>query len=379
LSAISPLPLDTDAVMIVLMLTPSRAVDLFLGDLNRRSRSKTGRTAASYRRLLDKFTDQLERHGDIDVTEITPDDCRRFLDGYARRAVGYQATIHATLNSYLEWLYQQQRIKRNPLDHVRRPRRISPLDLDVLEVPTEGVAGLLAAATTEAELLAVSVLAYLGPRRSAVASLRLSDYDRERGLLRFREKGTKTPRKPVPDELRAVLDAAIDRGALVNEWQPPDPYLIPPEGPLLRTDDRDDRVIWRLVKAVAARAGVPAHVHALRAAFACFYLENGGDLIGLQELLGHDSIETTRLYARKLDRRRAMEPVRSLSWAAVSVGNTSGAESSLFAGVGFTVPAGMGAGGFEPPSLESALLERARSERDADDASVEPREPAESS
>jgi len=31
-------------------------------------------------------------------------------------------------------------------------------------------------------------------------------------------------------------------------------------------------VIWRLIRRVATRAGVTAHVHALRAAFAVFYL-----------------------------------------------------------------------------------------------------------
>jgi hypothetical protein len=35
----------------------------------------------------------------------------------------------------------------------------------------------------------------------------------------------------------------------------------------------------------------------------------------LQKLMGHESIEVTRLYLRKLDKQRAMEPVRGLSWA----------------------------------------------------------------
>jgi site-specific recombinase XerD len=332
-------------VVVVLMLTPSRAVDLFLGDLTRRSRSQSGSTAQEYRRLLDKFTDSLRQ--DIDVTDIRPDDCRRFLDRYAARSANYQATIYSTLNSFLEWLYQQQRIKRNPLDHVARPRRIAAEDLNVTTIATVDVPKLLSACRTESERLTLGVLAYMGPRRNAVARLRLRDYDRESGHIRFSEKGTKSIRKPVPFELRQIIEAAIARGAVTD----PDGYLIPPEGPLSRKGERDDRVIWRIVKKVAERAGVEAHVHALRAAFATFYLEqNPSDIVGLQELLGHRSIETTKVYLRKLDKQRSMEPVRTLSWAGVAAGNEDPAGFLQIGGTQLESSLGVGAGGFEPPS-----------------------------
>jgi integrase len=343
--ALPRIPTEAADVVFVLMLTPSHAVDLFLGDLTRRSRSQTGATASEYRRLLDKFTDSLRP--DVDVTEITPDDCRRFLNRYSARSAGYQHTIYSTLNSFLEWLYLQQRVKRNPLDHVARPRRIAAEDLNVVTVATADVPRLLAACRTDSERLALGILAYMGPRRNAVATLRLRDYDPEQGYIRFREKGTKTIRKPAPFELRQLLDQAIARGVL----REPDDYLIPPEGPLSRRGERDDRVIWRLVKRVGARAGVETHVHALRAAFATFYLEqNPSDIVGLQELLGHRSIETTKVYLRKLDKQRSMEPVRTLSWAGVAAGNNRAAGLSQRAGNTLGSSAAVGAGGFEPPS-----------------------------
>ena len=56
-----------------------------------------------------------------------------------------------------------------------------------------------------------------------------------------------------------------------------------------------DRIMWRLVKGVAVKAGVTTHVHALRAAFAVQYLEsNLGDTDALRELMGHARGETTR-------------------------------------------------------------------------------------
>jgi integrase len=137
--------------------------------------------------------------------------------------------------------------------------------------------------------------------------------------MRFKEKGGKVIWKPVPDELRATLDAAIEAGAIVKPTDflvPPAPYAFYSEAVLAGKAERDDRCIWEIVRSIGAKAGVRTHVHALRAAFAVFYLErNPADLKGLQEILGHSSIATTAIYLRKLEKATAMEPVRGLSWS----------------------------------------------------------------
>ena len=71
-------------VIIRPMLTVDRAIDLFLGDLTRRG--ATERTRRTYARLLDKFGDRLP--DDYDVSKITTDDCRRWLDTFSGRARG---------------------------------------------------------------------------------------------------------------------------------------------------------------------------------------------------------------------------------------------------------------------------------------------------
>lgn len=298
---------DAPEVIVRVMITFDRAVDLFVGDLARRGYSE--RTRATYSRILDKFGDRLPT--DSDVSRVTSDDCRRFLDLYNRNAPGTRAHIYAVLSSFFTWLIVTEKTKRNPLVTVPRPRRQRPDDLDVVSLSTEDVRKLLAAGQTWTERLAIAIPAYIGPRRRAVAQLRLRDYDRDRGRMRFQEKGGKTIWKPVPDELGHLLAAAIADGAI----REPDDYLVPPEGYLSKSGTRDDRVIWRVVRRVAARAGVDAHVHALRAAFAVFYLEqHPGDTHGLKELLGHRSYDTTQVYLRKLDKTTAMERVRDLSW-----------------------------------------------------------------
>ncbi len=61
------------------------------------------------------------------------------------------------------------------------------------------------------------------------------------------------------------------------------------------------RVIDCLVRAASARGLLPvdASAHTLRHTFAMFYLkDNPGDLIGLATLLGHSSLDTTRIYGQ---------------------------------------------------------------------------------
>ena len=127
------------------------------------------------------------------------------------------------------------------------------------------------------------------------------------------EKGGKVIVKPLPDELVAILRAAEQQSV----WGSPRDYLIPNRRPA-RNSERSTKVIYDTVKRVAAHAGLDAHPHAIRAAFAVqFDEQRPGEIWSLKELLGHTRIETTLVYLRRKDRAKAMEAVRGLSWGSV--------------------------------------------------------------
>lgn len=74
------------------------------------------------------------------------------------------------------------------------------------------------------------------------------------------------------------------------------------QGPIFRRADGrplSRQQIWQMMKTLAARAGVaPGKVfpHNLRRLFAVTYYGATGDIVRLADVLGHSSVETTRLY-----------------------------------------------------------------------------------
>lgn len=69
--------------------------------------------------------------------------------------------------------------------------------------------------------------------------------------------------------------------------------------------------IWRRLKKLAGQARVNkknVHAHSFRHLFAKLYLETyPGDIAGLADILGHNSLETTRLYTRDSNKEKELK------------------------------------------------------------------------
>jgi len=289
----------------------ARAVDLWMGDLARAGRSPATRFA--YERYLFKFVTHVDKHGDAEVSKVTVNDCRSFLDKWIDRSPSTIGSIHSALNGLFQWLYLEGEVEANPMLRIKRPRRQRPEDVAVVTVSRAEVDRMLAGTEGWQEFLCLSVLAYTGVRRDSASRLRWRDVDLVEGLIAFREKGNKHSVKPMPWELLEILRAAVESTEVPCG---PADYVIPNRrAATVRRAERSDKVIWETVVQVAERVGVKATTHALRRAFAVAFLESHpGALEALRILMNHSRVDTTQVYLRALDRSQAMEAVRDLSW-----------------------------------------------------------------
>jgi site-specific recombinase XerD len=151
-----------------------------------------------------------------------------------------------------------------------------------------------------------------GLRRMEVAALRVPDIDATSGLLRVAcGKGGKAREVMLDPELLATLRQHWRHHRL------PGPWLFPARA---GTGWADHPVgLGQASQAfhealLAAKIGRRITLHGLRHAFATHLLEDGVDLYTLQQLLGHDRIETTTRYTLvRTDRiRKTPSPLAKL-------------------------------------------------------------------
>ncbi len=168
---------------------------------------------------------------------------------------------------------------------VREPRR-----LPVVLSPDE-VARLLDAAPGLKYRAALSVAYGAGLRASEVVSLKLSDIDSERMVIRVEQgKGRKDRyamlSEPLLHLLRAYWKASRPQG-----------WLFPGQNPV---NPLTTRQLRRAFDGAKEAAGIEKRVslHTLRHCFATHLLEQKVDIRVIQVLLGHSKLDTTARYSQ---------------------------------------------------------------------------------
>src|ERR1700756_5573241 len=173
----------------------------------------------------------------------------------------------------------------------REPRR-----LPVVLSPDE-IGRLLASTTNIKHKAALSLTYATGLRASEVISLKLTDIDRERMVIRVEQGKGKKDRYVMlsPNLLELLRDWW--RAARKKGWMyPGQPWLFPS----YRGQHTSARQLHRIVRLAAGRAGISKRVgvHTLRHCFATHLLEQKTDIRVIQVLLGHKQLDTTALYTR---------------------------------------------------------------------------------
>ncbi len=150
----------------------------------------------------------------------------------------------------------------------------------------------------------LSVMLYSFARVSAVLGMRRQDYfgQGSRGWLRLHEKGGKRHDVPAHHRAAAALDAYVEAAGF-QEPKAAFFQTMDPAGRRLTGRALERRLVLAMIKRRAAAAWLPPSTccHTFRATGITAYLSNGGTLEHAQQIAGHASPKTTKLYDRTAD------------------------------------------------------------------------------
>jgi integrase/recombinase XerD len=265
-------------------------------------KSLSAKTADAYLHdvgLLDNFLgDKLLEDADINDLQAFV----KHLQADLQAEPTSQARIVSGLRAFYRFLVIEGTIDSNPaqlLDSPKLGRRL-PTVLTVPEVEAIINAVDLSEPEGHRNRAIIEVMYGCGLRVSEVVTLRLSELHFDESYIRVVGKGDKERIVPIGLKAQQALTQYIEgwrRQLKIKKGCADWVFLNRRGGQLSRVS------MFNIVKALAREAGITKTIspHTFRHSFATHLVEGGADLRAVQEMLGHESITTTEIYAH-LDR-----------------------------------------------------------------------------
>ena len=281
-------------------MTITQAFGLFLDDQYLKGNSL--HTITDYTNKLRPF---LEQFGERELAELRSEN----LNEYARHlrethsnTITIQSYVRA-LRAFLNWLYLGDYVEADFCRKFRLPKARKPF-LNVLsDREIERVFAVYGDSSNVIHLrnrVILSLMLDAGLRLNEVVTAQVTDLHLPEGYLIVTGKGSKQRAVSFGvttlEHLKAYLDAAAPSRALLQTS----------EGEPLTRD-----TLKNMFRKLKRKSGVERlHPHLLRHTFATRYLENGGSIYTLKELLGHTTLKQTQAYLHVAQNRRHLDFAR---------------------------------------------------------------------
>lgn len=233
----------------------------------------------------------LNREG-LDYLDINYQDLRGLLEQYQTNK--YKSTSIrrkiSSLKGFYKYLVRNGKININPFIYVTLPKKEKKLpkflninEMDELFIPVDFNDFL-----SIRNRLIIELLYATGIRVSELVSIKLNDISDD--SIRITGKGDKERIVFFNDVCKKYLDKYLIKR---NEISKSDYLIINHNGKNITT-----RMIRIIINDLIKKTSIMKHVspHVIRHTFATHLLNNGCDLLTVQELLGHSSISTTGIY-----------------------------------------------------------------------------------
>lgn len=202
----------------------------------------------------------------------------------------------SSIRSFANYCIKHQLISKNPLSSIRGPRIEKILPTPITYEQIEALMSIpdLSKYTGLRDRCLLELFYSSGLRISEVVAININDIDYRSNLIHVRGKGKKERMVPVTPHAMQWLHKYLNHIERPNIQQHPIPLFLNRFGKRIstRSIDRNFQHYLRL-------SGLSGSItpHTIRHTIATHWLENGMDLKTIQAILGHNSLETTTIYA----------------------------------------------------------------------------------
>lgn len=247
-------------------------------------------TIIAYKKDLNVIISTLKK----DLNQLNKDDINNFLKNMdvSSRTKAHYLTV---LNSYYNYLIFTGLLSMNPCDMIKSPKieKKLPVYLTIEEIDKLFNIRLNKPIDYRNKAM-LELLFATGTRISELTSLTLSQINFEESIIKVMGKGKKERIIPIANNALNYLKVYI-----YNYRE----YLIKNTSEYVFLNKNGEKIsrqgFFKILKKMAQDSGINKNIspHVLRHSFATYLLNNGVDLRVIQELLGHENLETTEIYS----------------------------------------------------------------------------------
>jgi integrase/recombinase XerC len=257
-------------------------------------------TISSYQNDIEKFFDFLLTE-DLNMEEVDVLVIRNFLTVELSNNVSKRSCKRrlSALRLFYDFMYKNKYVKDNPFIFINAPKTDKKFPKVLYKEQIEELLRENKLRTDEfacRDQAILELLYYCGIRASELVNLELQNLQIKRRFVRLLGKGNKERLVPFTEECAKTLEKYLEISRpelLKNNTEPTNVVFLNNLGKKLTT-----RGLEYILDKIQQRIGLflGLHPHILRHSFATHLLENGADLRVIQELLGHESLNTTQVY-----------------------------------------------------------------------------------
>lgn len=272
-------------------------------------------TIGAYRLELEKLSGFLEVNGISDPNKISISTLREYLYKAREERKLAPASIGrniAILKSFFGYLYEEDIISTNSTKKLRAPKAPRTIPKVIPKHEVDRCINSVRFAPSGRfknrlrDKLILSVLYYTGIRKSELLALSWDDLDLSKSTLVVRSgKGDKDRIIPIHPKVLKLLDQYLtlrlplkDRALFIGDY-----------GKRL-TKGSFTNILHRYLK-ISGLDNKGYSAHSFRHSFATHLVEAGVDIFKVQKLLGHSSLDTTKVYIN-FDRKSISDSVSRL-------------------------------------------------------------------